>query len=293
MRLALLLAAALALVSPAAHAAPRLELDATVTWRERAPGFGGFSGLAVLDDGARFLAISDRGHWVTGDFDREDGTLTGARLAAIGPLREISGAELTGDDVDAEGLDLDSRGRPWVSFEAFHRVRRYDGIDGPATNVPGARAFPGLQLNSGLEALAIDGDDTVYAIPERSGTWTRPFPVYRLRDGHWDSRLRIRRDGTFLVVDADFGPDGDLYLLERDFGRFAGFATRVRRFTPGPDGFADEVTLLETSFGTLDNMEGMSVWQDPAGRTRVTLISDDNFFPLQRTMFAEYLLFEP
>ena len=37
-------------------------------------------------------------------------------------------------------------------------------------------------------------------------------------------------------------------------------------------------------------MEGISVWRDPHGRIRVTLISDDNFFPLQRTMFAEYLL---
>ena len=25
-------------------------------------------------------------------------------------------------------------------------------------------------------------------------------------------------------------------------------------------------------------------------KDRVTLVSDDNFFPLQRTMFAEYLL---
>ena len=37
-------------------------------------------------------------------------------------------------------------------------------------------------------------------------------------------------------------------------------------------------------------MEGISVWRDDAGRTRVTLISDDNFFPLQQTMIAEYLL---
>ena len=38
------------------------------------------------------------------------------------------------------------------------------------------------------------------------------------------------------MTDADFGPDGQLYLLERDFGWLAGFATRVRRFTLGPDG---------------------------------------------------------
>ena len=37
-------------------------------------------------------------------------------------------------------------------------------------------------------------------------------------------------------------------------------------------------------------MEGISVWRDAAGRTRVTLISDDNFFALQRTVIVEYLL---
>ncbi len=64
----------------------------------------------------------------------------------------------------------------------------------------------------------------------------------------------------------------------------------MRRFTLGPDGFGDEVTLLETPFGELDNMEGISIWRDGEGRIRVTLISDDNFFPLQQTMFAEYVL---
>jgi hypothetical protein len=37
-------------------------------------------------------------------------------------------------------------------------------------------------------------------------------------------------------------------------------------------------------------MEGISVWRDGEGAIRVTLLSDDNFFPLQRTMFAEFLV---
>jgi hypothetical protein len=159
-------------------------------------------------------------------------------------------------------------------------------------NIPGHRDFPRLQINSGLEALAMDGDGTLYAIPERSGALSRPFPVYRLRDGQWDKSLQIRRDGDFLVVDADFGPDGRLYVLERDFEWLGGFATRVRRFSLGPDGFGEEVTLLETDLGTLDNMEGISVWRDAAGRIRVTLIADDNFLAFQSTVLAEYLLTE-
>ena len=52
------------------------------------------------------------------------------------------------------------------------------------------------------------------------------------------------------------------------------------------------MTLLRTRFGALDNMESLAAWRDPQGRIRVTLLSDDNFFPLQRTMFAEYILDE-
>jgi hypothetical protein len=291
----LLFAAALALAAGSAAlatGAPRLELDAKLVWRESVAGFGSFSGLEVLDDGRRFVAISDKGHWATGFMDRDGDRLTGVRLAGFGPLLGVNGQPLDGDDIDAEGLAIDAQGHFWVSFEGFHRIRRYDRIDGPAAHVDGHPDFPGLQRNSALEALAIDAAGTLYTIPERSGAIDRPFPVYRLRDGRWDRDLRLSRDGAFLVTGADFGPDGRLYLLERDFRWLGGFATRVRRFNLGPDGFDGGTTLLETPFGDLDNMEAISVWRDSADRIRVTLLSDDNWFPLQRTLFAEYLLVE-
>lgn len=285
--LAVLLVACLALTAQAEG--PRLVHDSTVDWREPWETFGGFSGIRLSEDGTGFTTITDRAHWATGTLERRDGRIVGVRTTEHGRLRGVDGQRLRGEDVDSEGLALDAEGRAYISFEGFHRIRRYDRLRGAARAIPGHPDFPGLQHNSGLEALAIDADGTLYAIPERSGALDRPFPVYRLRDGAWDKRLRIRRDGSFLPVDADFGPDGRLYLLERDF-TWIGFATRVRSFAIGPDGIEDERTLLRTRFGELDNMEGMSVWRDPEGRTRVTLISDDNFFPLQRTIIAEYVL---
>jgi hypothetical protein len=275
----------------AAADAPRLVHDATVVWRESHPAFGGFSAVEVLDDGRRFVAITDRGHWATGTMTREGERLTGATMTAIGPLLGVAGGPLEGNDADAEGMAVDARGNIYISFERFHRVRRYPRIDGPAEHVDGHPDFARLQWNSGIEALAIDAEGTLYAIPERSGALERPFPVYRRRGAAWDDNLTIPREPPFLVTGADFGPDGRLYLLERDFA-WLGYRTRVRRFTLGSTGFDDGETLLRTGWRELDNMEGISVWEDRAGAIRVTLLSDDNFFPLQQTIFAEYVLVE-
>jgi hypothetical protein len=246
----------------------------------------------VVEKAEELSAISDSGAGASGAQLSDGGRLTAVRTTGIGPLRAISGAGLDDREVDAEGLALGADGNFYVSFEVFHRIRRYRDIGGHAEEIPPHPEFRGLQRNSALEALAIDADGSLYAIPERSGAWERPFPVYRLANGRWDRDLELRRDGTFLVAGADFGPDGRLYLLERDFRWLGGFSSRIRSFHLGPAGFDDEVTLLETGFGATDNLEGISVWRDPAGRTRVTLISDDNFFALQRTVVVEYLLNE-
>lgn len=264
--------------------------DATIVWREQGARFGGFSGIEVTAQGAKLVGITDKGNWITADLTRLDGRLTGARMTGFGPLLAISGKRLTGRNADSEGLALGPGGEFYVSFEGFHRVRRYDRIDGPAANVTAAAEFAGLQNNSSLEAMAVDKDGTLYTIPERSGALERPFPVFRFRNGTWDSKLSLRRDGDFLVVGADFGPDGRFYILERSYNVVGLFTTRVRSFDLSAEGFKDERVVLETRTGQLDNMEGISVWEDDQGVTRITMVSDDNFRILQRTMLVEYVL---
>lgn len=282
----------LALLALPAWAAPRLTLDASLVWTDPDPRFGGLSGLAVTDTGRHLLAIGDRGIWVTAELERDwKGRLTGITRTGLGPLHGVKGEALDGQTADAEGLALDPQGRAYISFERMQRVRRYAPIDGPATSLPGNPAFRKLGENTGLEALALDADGTLHAIPERRpdpGPW---IPVYRLRDGKWIAPLRLPYGGDeFLESDATFGPDGRLYLLERKFRWLGGFATRIRSFGRTEQGFDAGETLLVSRFGELDNMEGISAWRDPEGRIRLTLISDDNFFPLQRTQLNEYIL---
>ncbi len=147
-----------------------------------------------------------------------------------------------------------------------------------------------MQNNSSLETLAIDAEGALYTLPERSGKLSRPFPVYRYRGGTWDQPFSIPRRPPYLPVGGDFGPDGKFYLLERHLNGIFGFQSRVRRFDLGPDQVTGEKILLETKTGTHDNLEGIAVWQDAEGFTRITMISDDNFKSFQRTEFVEYRL---
>lgn len=263
-------------------------------WTSDAPAFGGFSALSLSADGKRFTAINDRGRWLQGQIQRDaGGRITGVQTTPLRGLRGQGDAVLTGIRADSEGMAIAPDGTVYVSFEGVARVLRYDTLAGPAANLPDHPDFRTLQINSSLEALAIDRKGRLYAVPERSGAVDRPFPVYRFANGRWDKRLSLPRRGPFLPVAADFGPDGRLYLLERHFTIWlgpAGFASRVRSFALTGDGFTDERTELETPFGQHDNLEGLSVWRDGTGALRLTMVSDDNFIALQRTEIVEYRL---
>jgi hypothetical protein len=284
-------AAAFSLTACLSSAAPaRLEHMGTVAWTAPDDRHGGFSGLELTADGAQFVAISDRGWIVEGRLVRRDGRLAGVEAGAIARLADQRGGPLREKMEDAEGLAMDAAGRLYISFEGRHRVWSYDTANGAARALPRHADFAQLQDNSGLEALAIGPDGALYTLPERSGRYDRPFPVYRYAEGRWSMPFSLPRRGEYLPVGADFGPDGRLYLLERHFTGLFGFTSRIRRFTLDAGGVTAEETLLTTATGARDNLEGLSVWRDAAGAIRLTLVSDDNFHFLQSTEIVEYRL---
>lgn len=253
-------------------------------WLNDDPAFGGMSGIEISDDGSRFIALSDRSTLWEGTVSRKGGIITALTPDLITPLHISDGSPTDHDTGDSEGLALGPDGTVYISFEGLARVAAYPDVTGPAVRIPRYPAFDALQPNASLEALAIDEDGALYTLPERSGRATQPFPVYRYKDGTWTTAFEVMREGPFLPVGADIGPDGLFYLLERDFTGI-GFRSRVRRFdmTGG-----QAKTLIETRTGVHDNLEGLSVWRDQTGTIRLTLISDDNFKFFQTTEVVEY-----
>ena len=236
--------------------------------------FGGLSAIEVSDDGLTALTLSDRGHIFDLTIARDsDGTISDVQVAR---------SKYRAFKRDTEGLAI-GKGGTFVSFEGPGQVRELGG-----KAMPSHPDFKTMSPNSALEALAIDDAGTLYTLPERSGELDKPFPLYAYKNGAWTIAHHIPRDGPFLPVGADFGPDGLFYLLERTFTPL-GFRTRIRRFdliknTQNP------VELLRTYPARHDNLEGLSVWRDTKGNIRLTMVSDDNFLPVLRNEIVEYVL---
>lgn len=282
----------LASLGTSAGTTSRAEYLGSFRWTDDRAGFGGFSGLEIADGGERFWAVSDDGIIGSGRLIRDPTTGLVSQVTDYEShlLKISTGADVEDIYNDAEGLAVAPDGTLFVSFEGVHRIAEYTAMTDNAIRVPSAPDFETMQNNSSLETLAIDADGALYTIPERSGVLSRPFPVYRYRDGAWDQPFAIPRRPPYLAVGGDFGPDGKFYLLERHLGGLFGFQTRVRRFTFSETAVTNEEVLLESGIGKHDNLEGIAVWRDAAGDTRITMISDDNFKPFQRTELVEYRL---
>jgi hypothetical protein len=76
----------------------------------------------------------------------------------------------------------------------------------------------------------------------------------------------------------------------------SGIAIRLRRIAIAdiaPGAIVDGPVVMSADMRyQIDNMEGLSIHRDPDGSTILTMISDDNFFFLQRTILLQFKLVE-
>ena len=291
MRPLLLIAALLGAALPLS-ADPGLRKVSNLDWRLDAPWFGGFSGIEVHDGGQIATIIGDRGSLVRIRLIRRAGVMQDIALLHRRPLRNAGGAALRGPERDAEGLAIHRDGTASVSFEFRDHVSRLDLDSGVTRQLDTHEDFADFPHNRGLEALAVHPDGTLYALSENHADRSGTIPLYAYSHalGRWRVSHRIPLGGFHVPVGADFDAQGRLYVLER-FLSPLGFTSRIRRLTLDPSPGRAEV-LLTSAPGTYDNLEGISVWTDANGETRLTLISDDNFLRVMRSQIVEFIVTE-
>jgi len=263
--------------------------------------FGGFSGLWRGAQGHDLVAVSDKGMWLTAKVASRNGRLAGLAEAELAPILGSSGRPLRRSRYyDTESLCI-ADGVAYLGVERTHDVLRFDwardGVLARARIVAVPREAKRLPSNKGLEAIGVvpQGQPlagAIVAIAERSGAVDEPTSGFII-GGRQPGLFRVARHDGFDITDLAFLPDGDLLLLERWYQPFRGVGMRIRRVAGErlkPGALLDGPYLVEADLGQeIDNMEGLSVHLEQ-GRTVLTLISDDNFSFLQRTVLLEFEL---
>jgi hypothetical protein len=267
--------------------------------------FGGVSALRVDPDGAHFLAVTDNGSWLRGRITYEDGRPSGIADAEMAPLLGTDGKPLAARSwYDAESLAEDG-GTRYVGIERVDQIVKFDyGRDGLLARgepIPLPADFKGFVYNKSLECLVVVPKGMPHAgdmivVTERSLDAKGNHRSFRLNNGHGEDFSVVRSD-DFDVSDCAVLPSSDLLLLERRYSPARGVAMRIRRLplaSLAAGAVVDGKVLVEADLGyQIDNMEGLAVHRADNGDVVLTLISDDNFSAVQRTLLLQFTLAEP
>ncbi|MEA3029388.1 MAG: hypothetical protein QOG13_713 [Sphingomonadales bacterium] len=264
-------------------------------WRisSDSPRFGGISALHV--ERGEAIALSDAGTLFRFALPRA----AGAGRVLLVPLPDGPGPATRKSNRDSESMWLEGPWL-WVGFEKHNMVWRYRRAD--LRPMAAARPEPMRRwsANAGPEAMARLADGRFLLLGEglndgRGESDAVLFDGDPAEPATPASSLRFRRVPGYRVTDAALLPDGRLLILSRRFAWFEGLSAvlsvaDVRGLTGGATIEGREIARLQPPL-TLDNMEGLSVTVEN-GRTIVWLASDDNFFPLQRTLLLKFALVE-
>jgi hypothetical protein len=264
--------------------------------------FGGISALHLEPDGSHLLALSDVGSWLRGRIVYDGGKPAGIADAEMGPILARDGKPFAlRRRFDSESL-TERGGMFYVGIEREQKIFRFDirhhGLLARGRPIPVPPDFKTLEKNSSLECMAaaprgsaLSGN--LIVVSEHSLDANGNHRSFLL-NGNKFERFAVRRTGDFDVSDCTISPSGDLLLLERSFSLLRGLDMRIRRIPLAsikPGALVDGATLIKANLAEeIDNMEGIAAYRDARGETIITLISDDNFSPIQRTLLLQFKL---
>lgn len=292
--------------NPSRKAFGKLVFRAGLNLYGKSAYFGGFSALAIDPSGRTLLALSDAGSWLRATLDYDGRKLKGLENGVLGPILGPDGKPLGDPRLrDSEGMTLatgdTSQGTAYVSFEQRHRIARYpfsaERFGPPAGLVTLPGGTKGFSGNRGLEAITLIRagrlKGTLVAFGEGSASGSGNLQGW-LIGGPTPGSITLKRIGGFDVTDATALPDGGIAVLERRFRFSEGVKMRIRRIRAAElkkgAVIGGEVLLEANDSFNIDNMEAIAAYRAPSGETVLTLMSDDNFSPLQRTLIMQFAL---
>ena len=205
---------------------------------------------------------------------------------------------------DTEAIALDGS-LIYIGLERANQILRFDFSKGGTRSRGEVIAVPPmlrkLPNNKGLEALVMVPKGlplagTLIAISER-GLDSDGNIIGFLIGGPKPGDFAVRRSNDFDISDAVLLGSGDLLILERKFSLLTGVGIRIRRIalkSIDRGATLDGPSIFEADLGNeVDNMEGLDAHVTPEGDTVLTMISDDNFSMIQRTLLLQFTLVDP
>jgi hypothetical protein len=273
-------------------------LELSSSYRE----FGGVSALRLFPDGEHFISLTDKGRWLRGRIAYQRGRPVAIEDVEMAPILGPDGRPLAARGwYDTESIAIDG-GTLYVGIERVNRIVRFDyggqGLLARGQPIPLPPGIASLPNNKGLECLEfvptpMPGAGTLIAISERgldSAGNIRGFLIGGPKPGEFS----VVRHDDFDVSDCAILPDGALALLERRFTWTTGVAIRIRRvplteFVPGAAVDGDRILSADMGY-QIDNLEGLSINRASNGDLMLTMVSDDNFSRLQRTILLQFTL---
>lgn len=248
--------------------------------------FGGLSALHVED--GQVTAFSDAGWLIRFAVP----TRAAEAEAQIEALRMAPGDPHAKADRDIEAMVVHGP-LAWVALERTNAVWRFRRGSWAAEAGFQPPAMEKWRANRGAEAMLRlpDGRFLLFAEGEGGLSEVLVFEGDPAAAGTRTVAMRYRPPEGHRITDAAMLPDGRMLFLNRD-AQFvtASFSVKLTaaRMPAVAEGAIIEPELV-ADLPPLDNLEALSVTQE-GGRTILWMASDNNYFPLQRTLLLRFEL---